>query len=131
MAVLVAGLAAPLFALGAKALYAGILVAEARTVLEASATCAFPCLSLARLGSGIGEADMAAFQATLEAEVATNAATGPLEGCIVSVESALVSESCVSCRLRYRPGRLGEGLFGGAVPAVAEVACRVDLPVEP
>ncbi len=131
IAVLAVGIAAPLFALAAKALYAVVLDGEAHAILEASATCAFPCLSLARLGSGIGEEDMAAFRAVLESEIEANAASGPLGGLVVSVEAELVSDSTVDCRMRYRPGRLREGLFGDAVPDVAEVACRVDLPAEP
>ena len=131
VAVLLTGIAAPIFALCTKTLYAGILVGEARTVLEASATSAFPCLSAARLGRGIGETEMAAFREMLEVEVQENMGNGPLSGCVLSVDADLESAGTVSCTLRYRPGTLGEGLFGEVVPQEAEVSCRVDLPVEP
>jgi len=131
LAVLVVGIAAPLFLLAAKSLYAVVLVGEARTVLEASATCAFPCLALARLGDGIDEEDRVAFETAFAAEVEVNASSGPLADCIVSVAAEVLPDGTVSCRMRYRPGRLREGLFGDVVPETAEVACQVDLPVEP
>lgn len=131
VAVLLALLAAPLFAVCAKALYAGIVAAEADTILQASATAAFPALSLARLGEGIGEADMEAFRALLEAEALANADGGPLRERIVGVEAELIGEGTVACALLYRPGTLGDGFLGDAVPDPARVECRVDLPVEP
>ncbi len=133
-AVVAVCLVVPLFGLCVKVLYAAVLVEEARTSLEASATCAFPALSLARLTDGIGETEMAAFREWLAAEVSANTANGPLQGCVVDVGATLEAEGTVVCTMRYRPGRPGTldtGLFGEVVPAVAQVSCRVDLPVEP
>ncbi len=134
LAVLLVVLAVPLFALCVKMLYAAVLVEEARTTLEASATCAFPALSLARLTDGIGEVEMEAFREWLTAEIMANTATGPLQGCVIAVEAILESEGTVRCTMRYRPGRPGtldSGFAGEVVPDEAVVSCRVDLPVEP
>ena len=122
---------APLFALAAKALCADVLSAEARTIAEASATAAFPSLSLARLGEGIEESDLEAFRTEFAAQVLANAAGGPLDGCVIATDAALVDEGTVECTVAYRPGDLGRGAFGAAVPAAARATCRVDLAVEP
>jgi hypothetical protein len=110
---------------------AGILATEARTALEASATCAFPCLAAAQLAGTVGEAEMQEFRTMLGVEVDRNTDGGPLAGCVVDVGAEREADGSLTCTLRYVPGTLGRGIFGDAVPEVATVSCGVSLPTEP